>query len=148
MRFKPIPPRYLNVLLVLAVLMHYLMPVKILIRPAFAYLGIILIILGLTLNLWAVRILSGNQTTIDFDKDPSDLVTNGPFRISRNPIYLSGVMASAGIAIFLGSVITFVFPLMLLLILDRVYIPAEEETLENMFGDEYLTYKHRVRRWL
>ena len=124
------------------------MPVKILIRPPFAYLGIILIILGLTLNLWAVRILSGNQTTIDFDKDPSDLVTNGPFRISRNPIYLSGVMASAGIAIFLGSVITFVFPLMLLLILDRVYIPAEEETLENMFGDEYRTYKHRVRRWL
>jgi protein-S-isoprenylcysteine O-methyltransferase Ste14 len=124
------------------------MPVKILIRPPYAYLGIILIILGLTLNLWAVRILSGNQTTIDFDKGPSDLVTNGPFRISRNPIYLSGVMASAGIAIFLGSVITFVFPLMLLLILDRVYIPAEEETLENMFGDEYRTYKHRVRRWL
>jgi protein-S-isoprenylcysteine O-methyltransferase Ste14 len=113
------------------------MPVKILIRPPFAYLGIILIILGLTLNLWAVRILSGNQTTIDFDKDPSDLVTNGPFRISRNPIYLSGVMLSTGIAIFLGSLITFVFPFMLLLILNRVY-----------FGDEYRTYKHRVRKWL
>lgn len=118
------------------------------IRPPFTYLGIILIVLGLTFNIWAVRILNENQTTIDFDKDPSDLVTNGPFRISRNPIYLSGVMLSAGIAIFLGSVITFVFPLIFLLILDRAYIPAEEETLENIFGDEYRSYKMRVRRWL
>lgn len=145
---KRIPPRYFNVFLVLGILLHYLMPVKIMIRPPFTYLGIILIVLGLNFNIWAVRILNENQTTIDFDKDPSDLVTNGPFRISRNPIYLSGVMLSAGIAIFLGSVITFVFPLIFLLILDRAYIPAEEETLENIFGDEYRSYKMRVRRWL
>ena len=148
MRFKPIPPRYFNVLLVFAILLHYIMPLKILINPPFNYLGTILIILGLALNIWAVRILSRNQTTIEFNKDPSDLVTNGPFRFSRNPIYLSGLMLSAGIAIFFGSVITFVLPFMLLLILDRVYVPSEEETLENMFGDEYRSYKHRVRRWL
>ena len=148
MRFKPIPPRYFNVLPVFAVLLHYIMPLKILIHPPFTYLGTILIVLGLALNIWAVRILSRSQTTIEFNKDPSDLVINGPFRLSRNPIYLSGVMLSAGIAIFLGSLITFVFPFMLLLILDRVYVPAEEETLETMFGDEYRSYKHRVRRWL
>lgn len=148
MRFKPIPPKYFNFLLVFEVLLHYIMPVKILIHPPFTYLGIILIVLAFALNIWVVRILSRNQTTIEFNKDPSVLVTNGPFRISRNPIYLSGVMLSTGIAIFLGSLITFVFPFMLLLILNRVYIPAEEETLENTFGDEYRTYKHRVRKWL
>ena len=143
-----IPPRYFNIILVVAVLLHFLIPVKKLIHPPFTYLGIISIILGLALNIWSVRFLRGNQTTIEFDKDPSNLVTNGPSGISRNPIYMSGLMLSIGIAIFLGSLITFLFPVLLLLISDRVYIPSEEETLENTFGDEYRTYKQNVRRWL
>jgi protein-S-isoprenylcysteine O-methyltransferase Ste14 len=143
-----IPPRYFNIILVVAVLLHFLIPVKKLIHPPFTYLGIISIILGLALNIWSVRFLRGNQTAIEFDKNPSHLVTNGPFGISRNPIYLSGLMLSIGIAIFLGSLITFLFPVLLLLISDRVYIPSEEETLENTFGDEYRTYKQKVRRWL
>lgn len=143
-----IPPRYFNIILVVAVLLHFLMPVEKLIHPPFTYLGIISIILGLAINIWSVSYLRENKTTIEFNKDPSSLVTNGPFRISRNPIYLSGFMLSIGLAILLGSLITFLFPVLLLLILDRVYIPSEEKTLENTFGDDYRTYKQSVRRWL
>jgi protein-S-isoprenylcysteine O-methyltransferase Ste14 len=143
-----IPPSYFNLFPIIAVLLHFLMPIKILIPPPFTYLGIILIVLGVTLNIWSVRILRDHQTTTEFNRDPSYLVMSGPFRLSRNPIYLSGVILLTGIAIFLGSLITFVFPILLLLILEIIYIPSEEEILENTFSDEYRSYKQKVRRWL
>ena len=87
-------------------------------------------------------------TTIDFYEAPNRLVTDGPFHISRNPIYLSGVILSLGVAILLGSLITFVFPIALLVILDRYYVPFEEKRLEETFGTQYLEYKQRVRRWI
>jgi protein-S-isoprenylcysteine O-methyltransferase Ste14 len=61
---------------------------------------------------------------------------------------LGGVILSLGIAVLLGSLITFVFPIVLLLILDQLYIPVEERKLEETFGKEYLEYKQRVRRWI
>ncbi len=103
---------------------------------------------GIVLNVWSSRLLIKKSTVIDFYEAPTKLVTDGPFRISRNPVYLSGVILSLGIAILLGSLITFVFPIALLLILDRFYIPIEEERLETSFGKEYLEYKQRARRWI
>jgi protein-S-isoprenylcysteine O-methyltransferase Ste14 len=58
------------------------------------------------------------------------------------------VILSLGVAILLGSLITFVFPIALLVILDRYYIPFEEKRLEETFGAEYLEYKQKVRRWI
>lgn len=143
-----IPPSYLNLFPLLAVIFHFLIPIKILIPPPFTYLGILLIVLGLTLNIWSVRILREHQTTTEYNRAPSSLVMSGPFRLSRNPIYLSGVILLTGIAIFLGSLITFVFPILILLILEIIYIPSEEEILGNTFSDEYRSYKQKVRRWL
>ncbi|MGD8996491.1 MAG: isoprenylcysteine carboxylmethyltransferase family protein [Anaerolineae bacterium] len=76
------------------------------------------------------------------------LVVTGPFRISRNPVYLSGVVVSLGIATLLGSLITFLFPVLLFLVLNTWYVPNEESRLHRVFGDEYLEYKQRVRRWI
>ena len=142
------PPRHLNIFLVLAVALHFILPIRQLIRPPYTYLGIPLILLGLALNIWSVRSLRKRKTTIEFNEVPDRLVTEGPFRVSRNPIYLSGLILSLGIAIVLGSLITFIFPIMTLIILDRYYIPAEERILEKTFGNEYRIYKLIVRRWV
>lgn len=142
------PPSYLNVFLLLAVALHFLLPVQQVIHPPFTYLGIPIILLGLTLNVWSVSTLRTWKTTIEFNQAPTSLVTAGPYRFSRNPIYLSGLALSLGIALLLGSLITFVFPMLLFIILDRYYIPKEEETLEKAFGSIYRTYKHSVRRWV
>ena len=75
-------------------------------------------------------------------------MTDGPFQMSRNPIYLGGFILLLGFAITLGSMITFAFPIALFLILNKVYIPKEEHVLENSFADQYLAYKKRVRRWV
>lgn len=147
MRDKLPSPKYLNILLVFQLGFHFVLPVTRVISSPWSYLGVIIIFLSLALNLWTVRQLK-KEATIDFFEIPKRLETGGVFRISRNPVYLSGVTLSLGIAILLGSLITFVFPVALWLILDRLYIPAEEAGLERIFGHEYLQYKEKVRRWI
>ena len=145
---KLLPPSYLNIFLVLPIGLHFVLPIKRIVHSPYTYLGFVFILLGLALNTWSVRELKKRNTTVDFQEMPNRLVTDGPFRISRNPLYLGGVILSLGIAILLGSLITFGFPVALLLILDRLYIPAEETRLEKIFGEEYLEYRQKVRRWI
>jgi len=76
------------------------------------------------------------------------LVTDGPYRISRNPVYLGGVVVCLGLAILLGSLIAFAVPVALFCILNALYVPHEETTLRTKFGGLYLDYKRKVRRWL
>jgi protein-S-isoprenylcysteine O-methyltransferase Ste14 len=148
MRNKLLPPTCLNTFLVLAIGLHFILPIKRIIHSPYTYLGLIIILFGVALNVWSTRLLKKKRATIDLYETPTRLVTDGPFRISRNPLYLGGVILSLGIAVLLGSLITFVFPTALLLILDKLYIPAEEKRLEKTFGKEYLEYKQRVRRWI
>ncbi|UCC51316.1 MAG: isoprenylcysteine carboxylmethyltransferase family protein [Anaerolineaceae bacterium] len=142
------PPKYLNILVVLGIMLHFIWPIKRIIHAPFNYLGLGFILLGVILNIWSTKLLKEQKTTINFEDTPDILVVTGPFSISRNPIYLSGVILLLGIAMLLGSVSTFLFPILLLLILDKLYIPSEEKLLEEMFGQRYLDYKQRVRKWI
>ncbi len=141
-------PSYFNVFIVLAIGLHFALPIKTIVYQPYTYLGVPTIILGLILNVWSVGTLKKKGTSTEFHETAARLVMDGPFRVSRNPIYLSGVILSLGIAVVLGSLITFAFPLLLFLILHRYYIPIEEMRLEETFGREYLEYRQRVRRWI
>ena len=127
---------------------HLIFPIQILVHLPLRYLGLGVIFLGIALNHCAVGQLRKMLTSVEFDEIPTRLVTDGPFRISRNPIYLGGVIVLLGIAILLGSLITFVFPVILFLVLDRIYIPLEESQMEEIFGADYIEYKQAVRRWV
>jgi protein-S-isoprenylcysteine O-methyltransferase Ste14 len=148
MKTRTFPPTYLNALLVLQIALHFIVPIRQIIYAPYTYLGIILFAVGIVLNITWVRYLERQNTTSDFLETATRLVVTGPFQISRNPIYLSGVLLSIGVAVFLGSLIMFVIPVLLFLILNCVHIPDEEQRLEQLFGHEFLEYKQRVRRWL
>ena len=148
MKIKPFPPTYLSALLILEIALHFIVPISQIIHAPYTYLGIGLFAVGIGLNATWTRYLERQNTTSDFGKSASRLVTTGPFQRSRNPIYLSGVMLSIGLAVFLGSLSASAIPLLLFLILNSVHIPDEERRLEELFGDEFLEYKQRVRRWL
>lgn len=76
------------------------------------------------------------------------IVTSGPFRYTRNPIYLSFTLLYAGIAAARNS-LTMLLPLpIVLLLVQRGVIKREEAYLARKFGDDYVQYKNRVRRWL
>jgi len=103
---------------------------------------------GVALVLWTRLLFLQRGTTILPTRPVSLLVKDGPFRISRNPIYVGLTAIYVGTSLLRRAV----WPLMLLpgvvIIMQDAVIDREESYLERRFGEDYLTYKSSVRRWL
>jgi protein-S-isoprenylcysteine O-methyltransferase Ste14 len=111
-------------------------------------MGIIILGAGIFLVGIANAHLLKNKTSVRaFDK-PNALVTSGAFSFSRNPIYLGMTLILCSIAIYLGSLSAFIFPVVFFVIVDQSIIPGEERGLEQIFGITYNSYRSRTRRWL
>jgi protein-S-isoprenylcysteine O-methyltransferase Ste14 len=102
----------------------------------------------MALATWFARTMRGADTTLRIDKPVSSLVQDGPFRYSRNPGYLSLTMLYAGIAILRNALWAILLLPLVLYVIQREVIEREERYLERTFGEEYLAYKRRVRRWV
>lgn len=76
------------------------------------------------------------------------LIETGPYRLSRNPMYLGMAVASAGIALFFESVVALFLITVVVVLIDRLVIAREEAYLQRRFGSEFEAYRHRARRWL
>ena len=110
--------------------------------------GCVLLVLAAILGGLAMREMHRSRTPIEPWKDPLHLVTSGPFRFSRNPLYVTLVTLSLAIAIMVNSLWLIASAVLLVLLLDRLVIAREEKILDRTFGPEYRTYKSQVRRWL
>jgi protein-S-isoprenylcysteine O-methyltransferase Ste14 len=143
-----LPPTYLAIFLLTAVGLHFIQPVYQLISYPFTNIGVILVIVGLGLNYWADALFRKSNTTVKPQEKPTTLVTSGFFRFTRNPMYLGMVLMLLGEAVFLGSLITFIFPILFFVIIEWVFLPEEERNLEKAFGKSYISYKKKVRRWI
>lgn len=148
MQSKIMPTTYLLVLLLLSIGLHFAFPVKKIIHSPYTYLGIIFIISGAILNIWADSMFKKSKTTVKPHETPTSLEVSGPFRISRHPMYLGGSAILLGVAIILGSIITFVFPILFVILMEIIFISFEEKNLEKVFGEKYFDYKKKVRRWI
>lgn len=125
-------------------------PVIDLIKSPWNSIGWIFIIIGLIIDLWSVGLFWKEKTTINPLKPDNSIsiVEDGMYQYSRNPMYLGMLSILLGIAILLGSLSPlFCLPVFVMIITFQQIIP-EEMTLSNKFGQVYLDYKHRVRRWL
>jgi protein-S-isoprenylcysteine O-methyltransferase Ste14 len=138
----------LLILIGLPVLLHYLIPLMILIPRPFTYLGLVLMILALVLMTRASGLFRKAGNSFGLQDGGSVLITSGPFRFSRNPIYLGMLMWLTGLAVLLGSLISFLFPLLFFLLTNFFIIPREEKDLEQKLEEEYIEYKRHIRRWL
>ncbi len=95
---------------------------------------------------WLIFRKSG--THVDPRKPALKIIEDGPFRISRNPMYLSLLLILAALSILQLSIWFLLAALGLWFILDRKAVVPEEVYLEGKFGDLYVSYKSRVRRWI
>jgi protein-S-isoprenylcysteine O-methyltransferase Ste14 len=111
-------------------------------------LGVLLMLIGFALNVWADRVFRQRDVGVRPFSPAAQLVEEGPFRFSRNPMYLGMVLFSAGIALATGVPINLVFPVLLGVWLDRSFVAAEEEFLTRAFGNAYRAYCRRRPRWL
>ena len=108
------------------------------------------LLIGLAIGLFGLclRELRRHQTTINPQRAASNLVETGPFRFSRNPIYLSLTVLQVGLGLLAGSTWVLLMLLWVLPVMQRLVIAREEEHLRWRFGQEYAEYCARVRRWL
>ena len=134
--------------MVLNLILHYIYPIKIIIFSPYNYLGLILVILGIYLNLHVHFTYKRLRNPIYVRRMPRVLITSGAFRFSRNPLYLGMVLILLGEAMLLTSAVTFILPIVLIILLSAFTIPIEERNLEKKFGKKYLDYKKKVRRWI
>lgn len=98
----------------------------------------------------SIVIFRRHSTTIDprAPGEASTLVRSGPYRVSRNPMYLGDVGLLAAHAVFRGSWQGWVPVGVFAIVIDRFQILAEEEALREKFGDDFEDYSNRVQRWL
>lgn len=149
MRQIKVYPPLLTLLLILAmVALHYAMPQPRLISPPSNSLGLVLIASGVWMNLWSAKLFRMNKTTIDPRGNATHLAQEGLYRISRNPMYLGMLITLLGVSIFLGSLLSFLAAPLFVWIVTVRFINREEQALLDRFGDEYIRYKARVRRWI
>lgn len=111
-------------------------------------LGWLLVGIGLTLFVWTVLTLWRHHTTVNPYKAASSLCTGGPFRFSRNPIYLGDWFILVGVSLLLGTWWPLAFAPLIWVMLRFGVIRHEEAHLEAKFGDAYRAYQARVRRWI
>jgi protein-S-isoprenylcysteine O-methyltransferase Ste14 len=102
----------------------------------------------LCLGLWSVVLFRRSGQSENPWKPTPRLMDRGPFRITRNPMYLQMILICLGVAVILGNVWILVMTPFGAWVLQQFAILPEEAYLERKFGAQYLAYKHRVRRWL
>src|SRR5215217_5360218 len=146
--YKYVPGSTLGASIIIAVVLHYLFPVKILIPFPYNLLGLLIVGSGVYLAFQSVRLLISYNTTFEAGGNPSSLVTRRPYSYSRNPIYLGFLLIALGTATILSSISAFIAPVIFFLVVNTIIIPFEENRLQKNFGIEYERYKTSVRRWL
>ena len=117
--------------------------------PARYWIGA-LIVAGavIALGLWSVVLMRRSGQSENPWKPTTRILERGPFRVTRNPMYLQMVVGCVGFAVLLANPWILLLTPLCALALQRWAIVPEEEYLERKFGAAYLAYKRRVRRWL
>ena len=107
-----------------------------------------LICCGALIGVWWRKTMRDAEAPVRTDRPVPRLTTAGPFGYSRNPAYVVLAMIYAGIAVLRNSLWAILFLPLVLYVIQREVIGREERYLERTFGQEYLAYKARVRRWV
>ena len=142
------PPVIYLTSLVIGLVFRALVPTPFLPRGLAFMLGAILIAIAVWLSVWGVRVMHRAGTSEKTSLPTTALVTTGPFRYSRNPLYVSLTLAYLGIAVAAQSLWALALLIVVLAVMLRGVIGREERYLERRFCEDYLRYKGRVRRWI
>ncbi len=113
------------------------------------WLGALLVVLGVVLSVTAALLFRREGTELNpISATNSKLVTSGPFRFTRNPMYLSLLIVSLGVAIWIGAWPMLLAPLATFATANWVHIPFEEEKMRRQYGEAFDAYTRKVRRWV
>jgi protein-S-isoprenylcysteine O-methyltransferase Ste14 len=143
----PIPPLFFLIALFVEIGLG-LLPGATFIAPPWHLAGLAFIAFGLSLAVWGRLEFQRAGTSVHPGEQPTALVAKGPFRFTRNPMYLGMTLVLLGVATLFGKLIPLLMPFVFAWVISVRFIRHEEKRLVDLFGDAYADYMHRVRRWL
>src|SRR3989454_2512725 len=132
----------------LGLVLHLLWPARLVPLSVSTPAGAIVTVLAIALFVSAVRILRAAGTPVPGNRPTTTIVRTGPYRFSRNPIYLAFSLVQLGLSLWVNSLALLTTLIPAVAIMWLVVIPREERYLEARFPSEYSPYKDSVRRWL
>ena len=142
------PPFVYLVSLVLGAVIQLAAPWPFLSATLAVSVGPPLVVVAITLLLYSTATFRAAGTPVPARKPTTVIVRTGPYRLSRNPIYLAFSLLQLGIAVWVDSVWLLMTLVGAVALMQCVVIPREEQYLERKFGAQYMEYKACVRRWL
>ncbi len=143
-----LPPGYFLLSIGVMIVLHLAVPLVRWVPTPWNVIGAVPLLGGIVVATIANRLFARRETAIHPFAEPSALVDDGPFRYTRNPMYLGLILALIGLALLLGTLTPWLVIVPFGLILDWRFVRHEQRTLEERFGDEYRDYMQRVRRWI
>lgn len=112
-------------------------------------LGIAVVVLGIALSVCSAALFRRQGTELNPTSAANrKLVTSGPFRLTRNPMYLGLIVFTFGIALWIGAWPMFLVPIATFTTLNWIHIPFEENKMRDQFGGTFDAYVRKVRRWI
>ena len=145
---KILPLVWLFLMVDLMIALHYLVPILLYRHALLQYAGVAVGAFGMVMMVMSAGAFRKAGTgLVPFD-EATALVTDGFFRLTRNPLYLGMVLLMIGLAMILGSLSALAPIPVFAWIIQRNFIRGEERFMEAAFGQQYLDYMNRVRRWL
>ncbi|AEQ50833.1 methyltransferase family protein [Pelagibacterium halotolerans] len=147
-----LPPTYPVGFLVLAIILEFVVPLRFLVAPAVwspqTLVGGVLLVAGLALDIWAFRLFRAAGTNPEPFKPTTAIVANGPYRFTRNPMYVGFLLSFTGIGLLFALEWALIGLPILWFVLDRVVVRREEAYLARKFGAGYEAFLAKTRRWL
>jgi protein-S-isoprenylcysteine O-methyltransferase Ste14 len=145
---KLIPTTYLLIALLIMLGLRFTQLLEQVILMPWNLLGILPLLAGIAINLFADKALHEANTTVKPFQESDALVMSGVYRVSRHPMYLGFVMILIGNAVLLGALMPWLVVIVYIVLLEKVYIEVEERMLSEKFGPLWVEYKKRVRKWI
>jgi protein-S-isoprenylcysteine O-methyltransferase Ste14 len=147
-RIAIFPPLLMALGFLTTVGLHWLWPLPIPSKSVAFWIGVVVSVLGVGLAAWGRITLVKGGTNVSPLKPTTAIVLAGPYRFTRNPLYMGGMTLLLGLSLAIGTWWGFVVIVPVFYILHHCVILREEQYLERKFGDSYVRYRSAVRRYL
>ncbi len=141
------PPVFLLVGLMLIILFYFLFPTYNLVPFPCNFAGMFIALAGFVLMGKTQTLIKRYNTTLAIEKS-SQMITEGVFSKTRNPMYVGMFLLLLGLGLCFRNIFSILTPFGFISILRMVFIPREEKLMHDAFGQDYLDYKNKVRRWI
>ena len=143
-----LPPVLYGATLLPVLALDWLLPLRVLEQSVAFWLGVALLLVGAGIGVWGQRTMGAAGTKVNPSEPTTAIVTGGPFRFSRNPLYVALTLLYLGLSLAVNTGWGFFALVPLLLVMHYGVVLREERYLEQKFGETYRQYRAEVRRYL